>query len=64
MRAHRDAWRVAHARERGAREPRVSSLRAAFVDFEDEGKAAVARAGLQDFKISEGHNMQIAFAKR
>jgi len=36
----------------------------AFVDFEDEGKAAVARAGLQDFKISEGHNMQIAFAKR
>ena len=39
-------------------------MRAAFVDFEDEGKAAVARAGLQDFKISEGHNMQIAFAKR
>jgi len=36
----------------------------AFVEFEDEGKAAVARSGLQDFKIQEGHSMTIVFAKR
>lgn len=46
----------------GPRPPPSAS--AAFVEFQDEQRASVARAGLQDFKIQEGHSMQIVFAKR
>lgn len=35
-----------------------------FVDFENEAQASVALAGLQNFKITPQHAMQVTFAKQ